>query len=175
MQLVKKFPGFLQEFRHAKDGAPVDKALVIRDADHKNPAELLAKMEARIVNRVYPFPRKLLIVVEELEAWLLADEEAFLAAYVRILKSQSWCRGYEYIDAFAGTGKPKSREEQRYVDGSPRVALSLTPPFTQYHFVEEESWRVAKLERLRAEFADRASPYIMAIATRSFENKSFRN
>ncbi len=75
-QLMKKYPGFRQEFRHAKDGTPVDKALVIRDADHKNPAELLAKMEARIVNRVYPFPRKLLIVVEELEAWLLADEEA---------------------------------------------------------------------------------------------------
>ena len=69
----------------------------------------------------------------------------YLAAYVRILKSQPWCRGYEYIDAFAGTGKPKSREEQRYVDGSPRVALSLTPPFTQYHFVEQESWRVNKI------------------------------
>ncbi len=79
----------------------------------------------------------------------------YLVVYISILKSQSWCRGYEYIDAFAGTGKPKSREEQRYVDGSPRVALSLTPPFTQYHFVEQESWRVAKLERLRAEFADR--------------------
>jgi three-Cys-motif partner protein len=80
----------------------------------------------------------------------------YLEAYVRILKSQAWCRGYEYIDAFAGTGRPKSREEQRYVDGSPRVALSLAAPFTQYHFVEQESWRVAKLEKLRAEFADRA-------------------
>ncbi len=80
----------------------------------------------------------------------------YLSAYVGILKSQPWCRGYEYIDAFAGTGKPKSKEAQRYVDGSPRVALTLTPPFTQYHFVEQESWRVAKLEKLRAEFTDRA-------------------
>lgn len=54
----------------------------------------------------------------------------YLSAYVGILKSQPWCRGYEYIDAFAGTGKPKSKEEQRYIDGSPRVALSLRPPFT---------------------------------------------
>jgi three-Cys-motif partner protein len=80
----------------------------------------------------------------------------YLAAYLRILTNQSWCRGYEFIDAFAGTGRPKSRDEQRYVDGSPRIALSLKPPFTQYHFVEQESWRVAKLEKLRAEFADRS-------------------
>jgi three-Cys-motif partner protein len=80
----------------------------------------------------------------------------YLAAYLKILTNQPWCRGYEYIDAFAGTGKPKSRDEQRYVDGSPRIALSLRPPFTQYHFVEQESWRVARLEKLRAEFADRS-------------------
>lgn len=79
VQLVRKFPAFLEEFRHAKNGAPVDKALVIRDADRKNPAELIARMEAKIVNRVYPFPRRLLIVVEELESWLLADEEALSA------------------------------------------------------------------------------------------------
>ncbi len=78
-QLVKKFPAFLEEFRHAKDGAPVDKALVIRDADRKNPAELIAKMEARIANRVYPFPKSILIAVEEMESWLLADEAALSA------------------------------------------------------------------------------------------------
>jgi len=80
----------------------------------------------------------------------------YLAAYLKILTNQPWCRGYEFIDAFAGTGRPKSRDEQRYVDGSPRIALGLNPPFTQYHFVEQESWRVAKLEKLRAEFADRS-------------------
>lgn len=76
IQLMKKFPGYLEHFRHANDGAPVDKALVIRDADSKNPAGLIAKMESRIANRVYPFPRKLLVAVQELEAWLLADEKA---------------------------------------------------------------------------------------------------
>src|SRR3972149_1676398 len=65
----------------------------------------------------------------------------YLAAYLKILTNQSWCRGYEFIDAFAGTGKPKSRDEQRYVDGSPRIALSLSPPFSQYHFVEQINWR----------------------------------
>ena len=79
----------------------------------------------------------------------------YLEAYLKILANQTWCRGYEYIDAFAGTGKPKTRDEQIYVNGSPRIALSLTPPFTQYHFIEQTDWRVERLMKLRAEFADR--------------------
>jgi hypothetical protein len=78
IQLMKKFPAFLEEFRHAKNGLPIDRAIVIRDADHKNPDELITRMEARISGRIYPFPRKLLVIVQELEAWLLADEEALL-------------------------------------------------------------------------------------------------
>jgi three-Cys-motif partner protein len=76
----------------------------------------------------------------------------YLAGYLTVLTNQTWCRGYEYIDAFAGTGKPKTKEEQRYVDGSPRIALGLTPCFTQYHFIEQEDWRVARLDKLREEF-----------------------
>jgi three-Cys-motif partner protein len=76
----------------------------------------------------------------------------YLAGYLKVLTKQTWCRGYEYIDAFAGTGKPKTKDEQRYVDGSPRIALSLTPSFTQYHFIEQANWRVAKFEKLRGEF-----------------------
>jgi three-Cys-motif partner protein len=76
----------------------------------------------------------------------------YLAGYLTVLTNQTWCRGYEYIDAFAGTGKPKTKDEQKYVDGSPRIALGLTPSFTQYHFIEQADWRVAKLEKLRGEF-----------------------
>ena len=79
----------------------------------------------------------------------------YLQAYVTVLRRQTWCKGYEYIDAFAGTGKPKSRDEQRYVDGSPGVALGLPYPFTKYHFIERSNWRIKKLERLRKEFPDR--------------------
>ena len=81
--------------------------------------------------------------------------QKYLEAYVKVLRNQSWCRGYEYIDGFAGTGKPKTRDEQRYVDGSPRVALGLPAPFTKYHFVESSNWRIKKLESMREEFADR--------------------
>jgi three-Cys-motif partner protein len=79
----------------------------------------------------------------------------YLSAYLRVLKKQPWCRGYEYIDAFAGTGKPKTRDEQKFVDGSPRIALNLLPPFTQYHFIEQTDWRVEKLQRLHKEFPTR--------------------
>lgn len=79
----------------------------------------------------------------------------YLQAYVTVLRKQIWCKGYEYIDAFAGTGKPKSRDEQRYVDGSPGVALGLPYPFTKYHFIESSNWRIKKLQRLQKEFPDR--------------------
>lgn len=79
----------------------------------------------------------------------------YLEAYLVILTKQKWCESYEYIDAFAGTGKPQSRDEEIFVDGSPRVALSLKKPFTHYHFIEESSWRVKKLEELREEFTER--------------------
>ncbi len=78
-QLMKQFPGFLEDFRHVDQGFPVDKAIVIRDADRQNPDDLIAKMEARITGRIYPFPRKFLVIVQELEAWLLADEAALSA------------------------------------------------------------------------------------------------
>ena len=76
----------------------------------------------------------------------------YLQAYVKVLRVQGWCKGYEYIDAFAGTGKPKSRDAQRYVGGSPRVALELPHPFTKYHFIESSNWRIKKLDRLRKNF-----------------------
>ena len=79
----------------------------------------------------------------------------YLEAYVSVLSNQSWCQGYEYIDGFAGTGKPKTRDEQQYVDGSPRVALELSSPFTKYHFIESSNWRIEKLKRLRKEFPSR--------------------
>lgn len=79
----------------------------------------------------------------------------YLQAYVTVLKKQAWCKGYEYIDSFAGVGKAKTKEEQAYVDGSPRIALGLDTPFTQYHFIEQDNWRVTQLEKLRTEFKDR--------------------
>ena len=76
VKLLRQFPSYLEHFRHAKEGKNVDKALVIRDADQKNPAHLINDMRVKINNRHYTFPVKLLVIVQELEAWLLADENA---------------------------------------------------------------------------------------------------
>jgi hypothetical protein len=73
--LMKKFPAYLQELHWANQGQAVDKALVIRDADGKNPGELVARMGTSIVSRSYLFPVKFVVIVQELETWLLADHD----------------------------------------------------------------------------------------------------
>jgi three-Cys-motif partner protein len=79
----------------------------------------------------------------------------YLAAYTNIMKSQSWCRGYEYIDAFAGSGSARLRDQNLRIDGSPRIALELPHPFTAYTFIETAPWRIQHLQQLKAEFPDR--------------------
>ena len=75
-QLMKLFPGFLKEFEHVNAGLPVDKGIVIRDADQKIPEALISQMESKISGRIYPFPAKCLVIVQKLETWLLADDQA---------------------------------------------------------------------------------------------------
>lgn len=75
-RLMKSFRGFLDSFQYENKGSPVDKALVIRDASGRDPNELLEKMRSRIAGRNYTFDVKFIIIVQELETWLLADEDA---------------------------------------------------------------------------------------------------
>jgi hypothetical protein len=75
-RLMQKFPDYLESFRYQNQGSHVDKAIVIRDADCKDPEGLKGEMESKIEGRNYPFEVRLNIVVQELEAWFLADEEA---------------------------------------------------------------------------------------------------
>ena len=49
--LMKKFPGLLPTFEYEIDGNPVDMAIVIRDADGKEPGEIEAKMRLKIQGR----------------------------------------------------------------------------------------------------------------------------
>ncbi len=74
--LMNTFPGLLEEFRRAKQGEHVDKAIVIRDANGKDPGELIQEMQGKISNRNYLFPVRLVVIFRELETWLLADDEA---------------------------------------------------------------------------------------------------
>ena len=102
----------------------------------------------------------------------------YLHAYAVIMAKQSWCEGFHFIDAFAGPGSHEVRttksvnplqsmfdevaayakahpEQLEYLAGSPRVALTTSPPFTSCTFVEKSSDRVAQLRLLKEEFPDR--------------------
>lgn len=104
----------------------------------------------------------------------LSHLRKYLAAYTAIMRNQKWCAGYHYIDAFAGPGeheirkaKPskvndvqqalidvarfasEQKEQQRFLAGSPQIALEVEPPFTTYVFIERSPERVAALEILK--------------------------
>lgn len=87
----------------------------------------------------------------------LALLEKYLRAYAVIMNKQKqrWLRGYHYIDAFAGSGKPRARDEERYIAGSPLRALQCEPPFDSYWFIEISPWRVERLTKLQEQFPDR--------------------
>ena len=81
--------------------------------------------------------------------------QKYLGAYTTILTAQRWCTGVHYIDAFAGASRHVDRETQQLLDGSPRVALSVGPPFQHLWFVELSEERVHLLEQLREEHPER--------------------
>jgi three-Cys-motif partner protein len=73
----------------------------------------------------------------------------YAAAYSRILAAQRAPRLHHiYIDAFAGDGRFLSRSTGRPVAGSPEIALQVAPPFKEYHFIDIDDLKVARLERL---------------------------
>jgi three-Cys-motif partner protein len=110
-------------------------------------------MEACILSKVHVRVRE-----DVVGSWALQKHELlrkYLGAYTTIMKCQPWCRGYDYIDGFAGSGTARLRDRDVPIDGSPRIALSLPHPFTTYTFIETEPWRVEELQRLRSEFPNR--------------------
>ena len=98
--------------------------------------------------------------------------DKYLRAYTAILRRQKF-RGYFYIDAFAGSSNLRVRREEDdpaqqyllepagyatddagragYIKGSPRVALGIEHPFTDYVFVEIDADRIRQLEALKRE------------------------
>ncbi|TAN42555.1 MAG: three-Cys-motif partner protein TcmP [Nitrospirae bacterium] len=75
----------------------------------------------------------------------------YAKAYTSIMSKQSWCKGYVYIDAFAGAGKHISRKTGELVPGSPLNALNVTPPFTEYHFIDLDEERAEVFNEIAGE------------------------
>ncbi len=72
--LKENFVGFLKEFR----SWPVEKALVIRDSDCRDPRAVEEKLQQRLHESGFhpPFPLHFYATSCMLDAWLLADEGA---------------------------------------------------------------------------------------------------
>ena len=69
-------------------------------------------------------------------------------AFTKIMKSQEWCKGYVYIDAFAGPGVHISRRTGEFIPGSPLNALEIDNPFTAYHYIDIDKEKAEALNRL---------------------------
>jgi three-Cys-motif partner protein len=53
-----------------------------------------------------------------------------------------------YIDAYAGPGHHLSKTTGKTVEGSPLIALSTVPAFSEYHFIDTDMKRVEQLREL---------------------------
>lgn len=104
--------------------------------------------------------------------------DKYLRAYTKIVNGKF--NEYIYIDAFAGTGWLTLKENELRVeeqpslfsllespenvsdkeiddrlDGSARIALKVTPAFSQYFFIEKDIHRFRELQKLREEFPEK--------------------
>ena len=75
----------------------------------------------------------------------------YASAFTRIMRKQDWCKGYAYIDGFAGAGIHISRRTGQFIPGSPLNALELDNPFTEYHFIDIDKVKAEALEILSQE------------------------
>lgn len=71
--------------------------------------------------------------------------------YSRILAKQEGL-SHAYIDAFAGTGTHRSKATGELIPGSPIRALSISPPFADYYFIDING---KKIDTLRREVGER--------------------
>ena len=89
----------------------------------------------------------------------------YLAAYVTVMKRQNF--RLSYVDGFAGSGASAARSDpdrgddptlfatDAVVEGSPRRALNVEPPFDRYLFIDKKEENVRSLNGLAQEFSDR--------------------
>lgn len=71
---------------------------------------------------------------------------SYLEAYLTALKKQKFRK--IYIDAFAGTGKIKIGNGEKYLEGSARRALEAEQKFDCYYFIEKDLEKAAELQHM---------------------------
>ena len=78
----------------------------------------------------------------------------YASAYSAIISNQDYIRGHVYIDGFAGAGTHISKTRKEFVPGSPRNALNVNPPFTEYHFIDLNSGKAELLRHIGKEYSN---------------------
>lgn len=79
----------------------------------------------------------------------------YATAYSTILASQTSPRlSHFYIDGFSGAGTHLSKATGEPVEGSPRIALQIDPPFRRYFFIDLDGDKVAYLKESIGDRAD---------------------
>ena len=78
----------------------------------------------------------------------------YFPAYSKIMGSQAWCRGYFYIDGFAGKGQHVRRDTGEMVDGSPMLAIQTKPPFEHCYFIDIDQFHLRLLRNRIGERED---------------------
>ena len=81
--------------------------------------------------------------------------KAYAEQYSQVLQSQKSATGvrrfrYGYIDGFAGAGEHMHKKTHEIVPGSPLNALRVKHRFDEYHFVDLDPDRVARLRAIAA-------------------------
>lgn len=90
-------------------------------------------------------------LLEEIGPWTEVKHEIvrkYAGAYSRILTARRF--HHVYVDVFAGAGRYLSRQTGKQVSGSVEIALGLDPPFHEYHLIDLDELKVARLERIAA-------------------------
>jgi three-Cys-motif partner protein len=75
--------------------------------------------------------------------------QEYASAYSQILAAQkNPSLHHVYVDAFAGAGVHLSKGNEGFIPGSPLNALSVRPPFREYHLIDIEPEKVESLKGL---------------------------
>ena len=77
----------------------------------------------------------------------------YAAAYSTILTHQARFEHF-YIDGFSGAGIHLTKATGETVEGSPRIALEIEPPFRRYYFIDLDGDRVEFLRQSVGERSD---------------------
>ena len=78
----------------------------------------------------------------------------YASAYSTIMNKQKNIQSYLYIDAFSGAGVHIKKQTREYVTGSPLNALSISPPFSEYHFIDLDGDKIDRLSQIVGDRSD---------------------